>query len=88
MSCYVSKALVDQGTHKANTIIQEISGHIQGGGGGQPFLQLQVAKIQQAYQMHYKLSKIYFRLYFYQIHRGNADSYSRNNTLFLNDTVQ
>ena len=37
LSCYVSKALVDQGTHKANTIIQEISGHIQGGGGGQPF---------------------------------------------------
>ena len=37
LSCYVSKALVDQGTYKANTIIQEISGHIQGGGGGQPF---------------------------------------------------
>ena len=37
MSCYVSKALVDQGTYKANTIIQEISGYIKGGGGGQAF---------------------------------------------------
>ena len=37
LSCYVSKVLVDLGTYKANTIIQEISGHIQGGGGGQPF---------------------------------------------------
>ena len=37
LACYVSKALVDQGTYKANTIIQQISGHIQGGGGGQSF---------------------------------------------------
>ena len=37
LSCYVSKALAEKGTWQANTIIKEISPHIQGGGGGQPF---------------------------------------------------
>jgi len=37
LSCYVSKALAEKGTWQANTIIKEISTHIQGGGGGQPF---------------------------------------------------
>ncbi len=35
--CYVSKALAEKGTWQANAIIKEISPHIQGGGGGQPF---------------------------------------------------
>ena len=37
LSCYVSKALAQKGTWQANAIIKEISPHIQGGGGGQPF---------------------------------------------------
>ncbi len=37
LSCYVSKALSEKGTWQANAIIKEISPHIQGGGGGQPF---------------------------------------------------
>ena len=37
LSCYVSKALAEKGTWQANAIIKEISPHIQGGGGGQPF---------------------------------------------------
>ncbi len=37
LSCYVSKVLAEKGTWQANTIIKEISPHIQGGGGGQPF---------------------------------------------------
>ena len=37
LSCYVSKALSEKGTLKANAIINEIGHHIQGGGGGQPF---------------------------------------------------
>ena len=37
LSCYVSKALAEEGTWQANAIIKEISPHIQGGGGGQPF---------------------------------------------------
>ena len=37
LSCYVSKALAEKGTWQANVIIKEISPHIQGGGGGQPF---------------------------------------------------
>ena len=37
LSCYVSKALAEKGTWQANAIIKQISPHIQGGGGGQPF---------------------------------------------------
>jgi alanyl-tRNA synthetase len=37
LSCYVSKALAEKGTWQANAIIKQISHHIQGGGGGQPF---------------------------------------------------
>ena len=37
LSCYVSKALAEKGAWQANAIIKEISPHIQGGGGGQPF---------------------------------------------------
>ena len=37
LSCYVSKALAEKGTWQANAIIKEISPHIKGGGGGQPF---------------------------------------------------
>ena len=37
LSCYVSKALAQDGTVTANAIIKEIGQHIQGGGGGQPF---------------------------------------------------
>lgn len=37
LSCYVSKALAEKGIWQANAIIKEISPHIQGGGGGQPF---------------------------------------------------
>jgi alanyl-tRNA synthetase len=37
LSCYVSKALAEKGTWQANTIIKQISPHIQGGGGGQSF---------------------------------------------------
>ena len=37
LSCYVSKAIAQNGTITANVIIKEIGQHIQGGGGGQPF---------------------------------------------------
>ena len=37
LSCYVSKAIAQNGTITANAIIKEIGQHIQGGGGGQPF---------------------------------------------------
>jgi alanyl-tRNA synthetase len=37
LSCYVSKALAEKGAWQANAIIKQISPHIQGGGGGQPF---------------------------------------------------
>jgi alanyl-tRNA synthetase len=37
LSCYVSKSLALKGDINANAIIKEIGGHIQGGGGGQPF---------------------------------------------------
>ena len=37
LSCYVSKSLAQKGDINANAIIKEIGGHIQGGGGGQPF---------------------------------------------------
>ena len=37
VSCYVSKALAEQGVVQANTIIKAIGPHIQGGGGGQAF---------------------------------------------------
>jgi alanyl-tRNA synthetase len=37
LSCYVSKTLAEKGTWQANAIIKQISPHIQGGGGGQPF---------------------------------------------------
>ena len=37
LSCYVSKNLAENGTYKADSIIKEISTHIDGGGGGQPF---------------------------------------------------
>jgi alanyl-tRNA synthetase len=37
LSCYVSKTLAENGTWQANAIIKQISHHIQGGGGGQPF---------------------------------------------------
>ena len=37
LSCYVSKAIAQNGTITANAIIKEIGQYIQGGGGGQPF---------------------------------------------------
>ncbi len=37
LTCYVSKAIAQNGTITANAIIKEIGQHIQGGGGGQPF---------------------------------------------------
>ena len=37
LSCYVSKSIAENGTWQANKIIKEISSHIQGAGGGQPF---------------------------------------------------
>lgn len=37
VSCYVSKALAEQGDVQANAIIKAIGPHIQGGGGGQAF---------------------------------------------------
>jgi len=37
LSCYVSKVLAEKGAWQANAIIKQISPHIQGGGGGQPF---------------------------------------------------
>ena len=37
LSCYVSKNLAENGSWQANAIIKQISSHIQGGGGGQPF---------------------------------------------------
>ncbi len=37
LSCYVSKSIAENGTWQANKIIKEVSSHIQGGGGGQPF---------------------------------------------------
>ena len=37
LSCYVSKALAEQGNIQASAIIQAIGPHIQGGGGGQAF---------------------------------------------------